>query len=357
VDEIAEFLRTREPFAELEERALEELAERTEVESFPAGTVIFRQGDPALRHVRIIRRGSVELVDRGAVLDLLGEGEWFGHPAMLSGLPTGAAARAAEDTVCYRLAADDVVPHLARPSGLRFITRSLMARPRPGKPFEAKGVTGPPDVTARSLIREGLVTCAPDTPIRDAARQMAEARASSALVRLGSGQLGILTDHDLRVRVVAEGMPTDAPISAVMTTPAVTAGPDDLGSELMLTMIDSGVRHLPVLTARGEVVGVVTDVDLLGAEARSLALDGDGGADPQASVPDRRRRWRDLVARPHRRRRGGDRHRGRARPVGCLQRRRRRARARAGVAAGAGERAGCQATEAHPTLAGAAGGR
>ena len=84
---------------------------------------------------------------------------------------------------------------------------------------------------------------------------------------------------------------------------------------------------------------------------------GDGGADPQASVPDRRRRWWRLVARPHRRRRGGDRRRGRARPAGCLQRRRRRARARAGVAAGAGERAGCQATEACPALAGAAGGR
>ena len=40
---------------------------------------------------------------------------------------------------------------------------------------------------------------------------------------------------------------------------------------------------------------------------------GDGGADPQASVPDHRRRWWRLVARPHRRRRGRDRRRGRPR--------------------------------------------
>jgi hypothetical protein len=45
---------------------------------------------------------------------------------MLSGLPTGWAARAAEDTLCYRLAADDVVPLLALPSGLRFVARSLV---------------------------------------------------------------------------------------------------------------------------------------------------------------------------------------------------------------------------------------
>ena len=124
--DIAEFLRTHEPFAELDERALERLAARTEVEFFRAAEIIFRQGDPALRHVRIIRRGSVELVDRGRVLDLLGEGEWFGHPAMLSGLPTGWAARAFEDTLCYRLAAEDVVPLLARPAGLRFVARTLM---------------------------------------------------------------------------------------------------------------------------------------------------------------------------------------------------------------------------------------
>ena len=83
----------------------------------------------------------------------------------------------------------------------------------------------------------------------------------------------------------------------------------------------------------------------------------DGRADPQAPVPDRRRRWWGLVAHPHRRRRGGDRGCGRARPSGDLQRRRRRARAGAGVGAGAGERAGCQAAKAYPTLARSAPGR
>jgi CBS domain-containing protein len=270
--DIAEFLRTHEPFAELDEPALEQLAARTEVEFFAAGEIVFRQGEPELRHVRIVRRGSVELVDRGRVLDLLGEGEWFGHPAMLTGLPTGWAARAAEDTLCYRLAAEDVVPLLSRPATLRFVARSLMARPRPEMPAEPRDLAPRPDLPARALIHEGLVTCAPDTSIRDAARRMAEARASCTLVTLPAGQFGILTDHDLRVRVVAEGMSLDAPVSAVMSAPAVTAGSDELGTELLLTMIDRGVRHLPVVAERGTVLGVVTDVDLLAAEARTPLL-------------------------------------------------------------------------------------
>jgi CBS domain-containing protein len=49
----------------------------------------------------------------------------------------------------------------------------------------------------------------------------------------------------------------------------VTAGAGELGSELMLTMVDEGVRHLPIRSNTGEILGVVTDRDLLAAEARA----------------------------------------------------------------------------------------
>jgi signal-transduction protein with cAMP-binding, CBS, and nucleotidyltransferase domain len=129
--DIVEFLQKHEPFSDLSEDALEELARATEVEYFPAGATIFRQEEGPIQHVRIIRRGAVELLDRGRVLDLLGEGELFGHPSMLSGLPTGFEARAVEDTLTYRLPADAVVPLLGRPAGLQYVARSLLARPRP----------------------------------------------------------------------------------------------------------------------------------------------------------------------------------------------------------------------------------
>ena len=50
----------------------------------------------AVQHLRVVRSGAVEIVYDGRVLDLLGEGELFGHASMLSGLPTGFAARALE---------------------------------------------------------------------------------------------------------------------------------------------------------------------------------------------------------------------------------------------------------------------
>jgi CBS domain-containing protein len=264
VDDVAAFLRRHEPFAELDDDALQRLAVRTGVERFAAGDVIFGRGEPAPAYARIVCSGSVELVDGERVLDLLGEGEWFGHPSMLSGLPTGSTARAAADTVTYRLAGEDVVALIARPAGLRFVARSLLSRTRPV-------ATGAPlvDQPARELPRGALVTCAPDAPIREVAQRMADAHASCAVVTLASGELGIVTDNDLRARVVAAGRDLDTPVGEVMSAPAVTAEANELGMELMLTMVDRGVRHLPVLSERGAVVGVVTDLDLLAAEART----------------------------------------------------------------------------------------
>jgi CBS domain-containing protein len=207
-------------------------------------------------------------VDRGRPLDVLGEGDMFGHPSMLSGLPTGFEARAHEDLLCYRLPADVVVPLLARPAGLRFVARTLLGRPKPeGSAWLAD--VDPAQRPVRTLLRERAVVCDPETTIRRAASEMAADGASSALVRLHDGEFGIVTDRDLRVKVVAEGMPSDASVSEVMSAPAYSVRPEAPGTEVMLEMLDRGVQHVPVVTASGEPLGVLTDVDLLAVETRT----------------------------------------------------------------------------------------
>ena len=111
--------------------------------------------------------------------------------------------------------------------------------------------------------------CSPDTTIREVAQLMTAARATSAVVALGRGEVGIMTDRDLRTKVVANGLSTDDPVSTAMTAPAYTCEPDRLGGEVLLDMLDRGFRHFPVLTTTGEVLGVVEDVDLVAVETRS----------------------------------------------------------------------------------------
>jgi CBS domain-containing protein len=268
VHDIAEFLKGHEPFDGLDERALEEISTHTEVEFFPGGTTIFDQGVSAREHVWIVRRGSVELIDGTQVLDGLGEGELFGHPSMLTGQPTEFAARAAEDTLCYRIRAEDILTLLVRPAGMRYVAREMRHR-------EALRSAGTPAIAARMAVRRvastadrTFIICTPETPTREVARAMDEADVSCALVRLDDGW-GVVTDHDLRTRVIAAGRPYEIPIRQVMTVPALVTDPEVTVADAALTMVEHGVRHLPIVRADGTVVGVLRDVDLLATETRT----------------------------------------------------------------------------------------
>jgi CBS domain-containing protein len=267
MDEIAAFLRAHPPFDALSATELERLAAAAEPAAFAAGETIFAQGVHPQTSVWIVRSGGVELVDHGRVLDLLGPGELFGYASMVAELPTGFAARANGATVAYRLPGDVTRPLLARPEGLRHVARTMLARPVAGVPRTGGGPA--PERPVGALLRGPPVRCAPDTPIRTAAQRMTETGQTCAVVDVADGGFGILTDGDLRTRVVAAGLPVDAPVARAMTAPAYTVGADRLGGDVLVEMLDRGVRHFPVLSATGALLGVVDDVDLVVAERRT----------------------------------------------------------------------------------------
>ena len=269
MEDITGFLGSRPPFDAVGAGELARVAAVTEVEEFPAGKTIFSQGTGPVGYLRIVRAGSVEIIYDGQVLDLLGPGELFGHASMLSGLPTGFEARAAEDTLCYRIPADVIGPLLARPDFLRFIARSIVGGRTGGG--ERVPPADPIQRPVETLIRTPPLVCSPDEPIREAAKRMTADRASAILVRSG-GTLGIVTDHDLRSRVVAAGVSPDRPVSAIMSAPAHTVGAGSLVGDVLLDMLERGVHHVPVLSAAGEVLGVVDGGDLVAAEARGPFL-------------------------------------------------------------------------------------
>jgi CBS domain-containing protein len=190
---------------------------------------------------------------------------------MLSGLPSGFEARAQEDSRCYSMPASDVIPLLARGSSLSYPKQSLLRRREPGGEAAEADVASA-EMTqqpARALIRRDPVTCAADRPLREVARVMADENVNSMIVRAESGELGIVTDGDLRDRVVAEGISVDTPVGEVVSGPLTTVGADAAGADVMLSMLDNDVRHVGVLSPKGELLGVLGGIDLVAAEART----------------------------------------------------------------------------------------
>jgi CBS domain-containing protein len=268
--EIVRFLQEHPPFDALDDDEVERVAAAAAAEFHRAGATIFSQGAEPIEHLRVVRAGSVEIVFDGRVLDLLGEGELFGHASMLSGLPTGFEARAGEDTVCYRIPAEVAQEPLSRPAGLRFVARSLLdIRYEGGAAITTEPGVDPPLQPVGSLLRGDPVVCRPDTTIREAAELMTAAQTTSTVVGLDDGTIGILTDHDLRTRVVANGLTGDVPVSVAMSAPAYTCPPDRLGGDVLLDMLDRGFRHFPVVSATGTILGVIEEIDLVAAQTRS----------------------------------------------------------------------------------------
>jgi CBS domain-containing protein len=248
---------------------VERVAAAAELESHAAGDLVFDEGAEPVGHLRVIRSGAVELTTRGRVLDVLGEGEVFGHGSLLSGLPPAFSARAVQDTTCYRIAGEPARALLSAPAGVTFVARSLLEEPTELHMLAREPAVNTADQPVGSLVRGEPIVCAPDTTIREAAQLMSAGPGTAVVIDLGPRGYGILTDRDLRTKVVAAGMSVDDPVSAAMSAPAYTCTADRRAGEVLAEMFDRGLRHFPVLSSTGQIVGVVEDVDLVALRTRS----------------------------------------------------------------------------------------
>src|SRR6185312_1715604 len=231
--EAARFLRAHPPFDALGADDVERVAACAALESYSTGDVVFAEGTDTVEHLRVIRSGAVELATRGRVLDVLAEGEVFGHGSLLSGLPTAFSARAVEDTTCLRIPAGEARALLSGPTGVTFVARSLLEEPTELHILAREPAVNTADQPVGSLMRGDPAVCGPDTPIREAAQLMSAGPGTAVVVDLGPRGLGILTDRDLRTKVVAGGMSVDDPVSAVMSAPAYTCTVDRRAGDVL----------------------------------------------------------------------------------------------------------------------------
>ncbi|TDK24447.1 CBS domain-containing protein [Luteimonas aestuarii] len=123
--------------------------------------------------------------------------------------------------------------------------------------------------------RPEIFSVAPDAPVIDAIRLMAEKHVGAVLVLEGAALAGILSERDYARKVVLEGRSSkDTAVRDIMTAEVITVAPDDNVQRCMQTVTRHRIRHLPVVEA-GRVLGVISIGDLVAAviEDQQLELD------------------------------------------------------------------------------------
>ena len=119
----------------------------------------------------------------------------------------------------------------------------------------------------RELARRPLVTASPRTPARDVARLLSSERVGSVVILDGGAAAGIVTDRDLRARIVEAGRdPAATPAAAIMSAPVVTAPAAALAFDALVLMTRHRIRHV-VVEDDGRAAGVVSSRDLLELQA------------------------------------------------------------------------------------------
>lgn len=275
--EIRDHLSQREPFSFLTGEELDQVARSVEVAYFRAGSDILALGDE-IHNLHYIRSGSVELFRRsGELYNRLGEGDIFGQLGLLSGRNARFPARALEDTLIYFVPAETFRELFdTNPAFADFV--EVEDRTRLRQAAAQKGGDNPLlTLTAGKLVSRTPVAVSVSTSVEAAARLMTEERVTSVLVMQESAEdeeaaparlAGILTDSDLRRRVLAEGLPVSTPVGEVMSEDVACVRDDQFLFEALLLMLRQNVHHLPVLH-RERPVGVLDLADIVHHETQN----------------------------------------------------------------------------------------
>lgn len=275
MQEIIRFLTEHPPFSLLPLATIQRIAGKIQIEYFGSNVVILAQGGIPGKFLYIVRRGSVDLLRaRGedlTITETLGEGETFGYVSLIRGQPPVLTVRAREEVLAYLLPA--ALFHQLRrdyPVFELFFARSVAERLNSA--LQSRSASAAPDLFQTrlgDLVRRAPITIDAGATVRDAAQRMHEQNVSCLLI--DQDPPGILTDRDLRNRVLAAGRPDTTPVAEVMTSPALTQSSDSLVFEALLTMLERGIHHLPVVRGR-QLIGVVTHTDVLRRQSRSPLL-------------------------------------------------------------------------------------
>ena len=255
-----EFLRVHPPFDRLPAAAMEAVGKSLEIEYAGRNTTILSRSEPRNERLFVVRRGVVRLEAEKRRIELLEEGECFGFPSLISGGSPTVDVIAEEECLLYRIPKTTFDRLMDEPSFAAFFVGGIQQRLRRALRSEPTLMTADLASPARDLCDRPPVSVAPDATVAEAARAMSTANVSSVLI--DTEPPAILTDRDLRNRILARGLPSDTPVSRAWTRPVHTLDASASLYAMLVFMLDRRVHHVP-LVEDGEVVGVVTDTDLL----------------------------------------------------------------------------------------------
>ena len=269
--EIFNFLRKYSPFNHLPEDELQIAAQQTSVAYFKADTQVLELNQ-SIDSLHVIRSGAIETYHRdGSLFNRLDEGGFFGEAGLLRKGRVRFPVKTIDDTLLYYIPGElfnrfydeyDAFADAVEVEENRRVSHAVKERESRNNSLAAK---------VDMLISREPVAIDKSASIRDAALLMTEQKVSSLLIydtENDDKPVGIITDKDLRKRVLAADKSRSDAVSEIMSTNLVFIQHNNRVFEALLTMLRTNLHHLPVLQ-QSKVVGVIALSDVARHESQS----------------------------------------------------------------------------------------
>ncbi len=302
LDDVVAFLKKVPPFQFLDDENLHAVARNLSMEFYPKGMLILKQDDPPSDSLRIIKKGGVKVSmasEDGSevVIDYRGEGDTFGFLSMVGKDRVRANVSAVDDTICYLLGKEMLIKLMdSQLSFTEYFLKSQVTKyiDRTYREMQDKSMFyGGSDrllftTKVEDLSIKDVVSTQEDTTIREAAQLMTENRISSVVIMNRNDlPVGMVTDRDLREKVVSRGRNVDDPVRSIMSTSLIRVDARDHCFEAVLRMIKYNIHHILVIKD-GKLTGVITNHDLMmlqGTSPLSLTKDIESQQTIEGLVP------------------------------------------------------------------------
>ncbi|CAH9060712.1 hypothetical protein PSECIP111951_02337 [Pseudoalteromonas holothuriae] len=281
--EVANFLEAYAPFSDLPSDALNTLASNVEVSYYRCGSQIFEY-EQQINYLYVIRSGSVELLRRsGELYHRISTGGIFGHRGLLMNRKVRFGANTLEDTLVYCIPVGIFDEYC---NNFEFFADYFEADDNTRLKMTVSEQADSNDMTTAKvtkLILRDVVYAERNSTVQQAAQVMAKEQVSSLLIydpakpmvddpeEDDAQVVGLISDRDLRNKVVAQGLPYDTPVADIMTTDVVIIDSNAYVFEAMMLMLRDSVHHLPIVHKR-KPIGMLTLSDILRYESQSSLL-------------------------------------------------------------------------------------
>lgn len=295
VNRVKEFLKKFPPFNFLTDELLEQVAREVELIYYEKGEYLFEKGEPAKKHFFVVREGAIHLTEELSGIphtrEHCDEGDVFGVLALLGKRPYILTAQAVEDSLLYAIPVhvfEEIMQKNSRVSmyfAAGFASGQVVVRADLSQSQEARKLFNTPAQDNGLMIFSGqslvnfsypVISCQLGDTVAKAVKKMSTHGVGSIIVLDRDGfPKGIITDKDLRNRLIAKGKPYDSKVEEIMSHPVRTTNREADFAHIYLTMIKHRLHHLLITkdgTDQSELVGIISDHDILLSQGNSPAV-------------------------------------------------------------------------------------